>query len=47
MLSLVFLIVAFVLFLAAAFNLQASGVNLTAAGLAFWVLSLLVARGGL
>ena len=36
------LILAFVVFVLAAFGVQARGVNLVAVGLAFWMLSLII-----
>lgn len=45
MLSLALLIAAFVLFFLAAASVPAGRINLTAAGLACWVLSILVTRG--
>jgi hypothetical protein len=47
MLSLIFLIAALVLFIVAAIGVPSGRVNLIAAGLACWVASLLVTRGGL
>lgn len=45
MFSLAFLIAALVLFIIAALGVPSGRVNLIAAGLACWVLSLLIARG--
>jgi hypothetical protein len=42
MIHVILLLLAFVLFVLAAINVRSPRVNLTAAGLAFWVLSLLV-----
>jgi hypothetical protein len=42
--NLLLLILAFICFLAAAISWSVSRVNLTALGLAFWVLSLLIGR---
>lgn len=44
MFSLIFLVAALVLFILAAIGVPAGRVNLTAAGLASWVASLLVGR---
>ena len=44
MLSIAFLVAALVLFILAAISVPAGRVNLTAAGLACWVASLLVTR---
>jgi hypothetical protein len=45
MLSLILLIAAFILFALSAFNVPSGRINLTAAGLACWTLSLLVVQG--
>jgi hypothetical protein len=47
MLALIFLIAALVLFILAAVGMAASRFNLTAAGLACWIASALISRGGL
>ena len=47
MLSLILLIAALVLFIIAAVGMAAGRVNLTAAGLACWVASILATRAGL
>lgn len=47
MISLILLVFAFVLFALAAFNVGAPRFNLIAAGLAFWVLSLLLGHAAL
>lgn len=44
MISLIFLIAALVLFIVAAINIPVPRVNLVAAGLACWVISLLASR---
>jgi hypothetical protein len=46
MISLIFLVAALVLFIIAAINVPVPRVNLVAAGLACWVVSLLVGRMG-
>lgn len=43
--SLILLIMAFICFILGAVNWPPSPVNLTALGLAFWVLSILIGRG--
>lgn len=46
MLGTILLVFAFVLFALAAFNVKHERFNLIAGGLAFWVLSFLLAAGG-
>jgi len=43
MLSLILLVFAFVFFVVAAFGVNAGRINLVAAGLSFWVLSVILA----
>lgn len=47
MIALILLVFAFVCFTLAAVGIVTSRINLIAAGLAFWVLSVLVQRGNL
>lgn len=46
MIALILLVFAFVLFALAAFGVPGGRFNLVAAGLAFWVLSVLLGQGG-